>query len=149
MHVTLRSLRPADLPLLERFVRAYYAEDGLTFDPERQPAALYALVGDEPLGHGWFVDLDGESKGYVVLTLSFCIEAGGRDGILDELYLEPEVRNRGIGRQVLDLVEAEACRLGLNKLYLKVEHGNRAIELYRRAGFVDHHRYLMSKQLAP
>lgn len=148
MRVTLRSLSPADLPLLERFVRAYYAEDGLTFDPERQPAALRALVGDEPLGHGWFVVLDGENKGYVVLTLGFCIEAGGRDGILDELYLEPEVRGRGIGRQVLDLVEAKARRLGLNKLYLEVEHGNRAIELYRRAGFVDHHRYLMSKQLA-
>ena len=149
MPITLKPLSPTDLPLLERFVRAYYAEDGLTFDPERQPAALRALVDDEPLGHGWFVDLDGESKGYVVLTLSFCIEAGGRDGIIDELYLESELRNRGIGRQVLDLVEAEARRLGLNKLYLEVAHGNRAIELYRRAGFVDHHRYLMSKLLAP
>lgn len=149
MCVTLRSLIPTDLPLLERLVRAYHVEDGLTFDPDRQPAALRSLVDDQPLGHGWFVVVDGASKGYVVLTLSFSIEAGGRDGIIDELYLVPEIRGRGIGRQVLDLVEAEARKLGLNTLYLEVEHGNRAIELYRRAGFVDHHRYLMSKLLAP
>jgi len=36
---------------------------------------------------------------------------------------------------------------GLQRLYLEVAHGNRALDLYRRAGFLDHRRYLMSKDL--
>ena len=91
--------------------------------------------------------LAGRPVGYVVLTLGFSVEAGGREGCLDELFVVPEARGRGVGRRVLGLVEEEARRLGIRRLFLEVEHGNRAFELYRRAGFVDHRRSLMSKQL--
>jgi hypothetical protein len=50
---------------------------------------------------------------------------------------------------VLALGELEARRLGLLRLYLEVEHGNRAVNLDRRAGFLDHRRHLMSKRLGP
>ncbi len=139
----------ADLALLEQLVRAYYAEDGLGFDEGRQPEALARLVEGEALACGWLVRLRGQVVGYVVLTWSFSLESGGRDGFIDELFLIPEVRGRGLGARVLALAELEAGRLGLLRLYLEVEHGNRAINLYRRAGFLDHHRYLMSKRLAP
>jgi ribosomal protein S18 acetylase RimI-like enzyme len=146
--LALASLTVDDLPLLERFVRAYYVEDGHEFHEERQPAALAALVaGDVALGRGWLVRHGGQTVGYVVLTQGFSIEAGGCEGCIDELYLVPEVRGRGLGRRVLALLEAEAGRLGVRRLFLEVEHGNRAIALYRHAGFVDHARYLLSKQL--
>jgi ribosomal protein S18 acetylase RimI-like enzyme len=32
-------------------------------------------------------------------------------------------------------------------LHLEVTHGNRAVELYRRRGFINHQRYLMTKPL--
>ena len=66
----------------------------------------------------------GGPVGYVVLTWSFSIESGGLDGYIDELFLLPEVRGRGLGRRVLALAEQEARRLGLLRLYLEVEHGN-------------------------
>ena len=143
----LALLRAADLPLLERMVRAYYVEDGHRFDAERQPAALAALIDGQPLGRGWLVMLAGRPVGYVVLTLGFSIEAGGCEGCVDELFVAPEVRGRGVGRRVLELLEDEARRLGVRRLFLEVEHGNRASALYRRAGFVDHRRHLMSKLL--
>lgn len=144
---TLAPLQAADLPRLERMVRAYYAEDGHQFDMARQRAALGALVDGEPLGHGWLVMLAGRPVGYVVLTLGFSVEAGGREGCVDELFVAPEVRGRGIGRRVLELVEAEARALGIRRLFLEVEHGNRAVALYRRTGFVDHRRHLLAKRL--
>ena len=49
--------------------------------------------------------------------------------------------------RVLALVEDEARAHALKRLYLEVAHGNPALALYRRAGFVDHRRYLMSKSL--
>jgi ribosomal protein S18 acetylase RimI-like enzyme len=139
----------ADLGVLEGLVRAYYAEDGLTYDERRQPDALARLVEGGAFGRGWLVRCGGRVVGYVILTWSFSLESGGLDGYIDELFLAPEVRGRGLGARVLALAELEARRLGLLRLYLEVEHGNRAINLYRRAGFVDHHRYLMSKRLTP
>ena len=136
-----------DLPLLEAMVRAYYAEDGHRFDERRQPAALRAMVDGDPLVRGWLVTLAGRTVGYAILTLGFSIESGGRDGIIDELYLIPEVRNRGVGSRVVGLIEAEARALGVRCLLLEVEHTNRAVGFYRRAGYVDHRRYLMSKML--
>lgn len=137
----------ADLEPLERMVRAYYAEDGHGYDPVRQPAALRAIAGGDDLVRGWIVVLDGRDVGYAVVTISFSVESGGRDGFLDEVYLIPEVRNRGIGLRLLARLDDEARALGLNRLYLEVEHHNPAIRLYRRAGYRDHRRHLMSKDI--
>jgi GNAT superfamily N-acetyltransferase len=137
----------ADLPLVEPMVRAYYLEDGHSFDEERQLRALAALADGEPLGRGWLIALAGRPVGYLVLTLGFSVEAGGAEGCIDEFYLVPAVRGRGLGGRALELIEAEARRLAVRRLFLEVEHGNRALHLYRRAGYVDHRRFLMFKSL--
>jgi GNAT superfamily N-acetyltransferase len=136
-----------DLPLLEQFVRAYCLEDGHTFREDRQPAALAALVAGEPLCRAWLIRLEARPVGYVVLALSFSIEAGGREACVDELYLVPEVRNQGLGSRALAMVESEASDLAVQRIFLEIQRGNRVIGLYRRAGYVDHDRFLMSKFL--
>ena len=145
--VRLVTIAGADLPLLEQLVRAYYLEDGHAFRDDRQLPALAALAAHEPLGRAWLVRLDERPVGYAVLALSFSVEAGGREACLDELYLVPEVRNRGLGRRVLALLEAEARTLGVRRVFLEVERRNRVVGLYRRAGYLDHDRFLMSKLL--
>ena len=143
----LAAVGAADLPLLEEFARAYCREDGHDFRDDRQRAALAALVTDEPLARAWLIRLEARPVGYVVLALSFSIEAGGREACLDEFYLIPEVRNQGLGSRALSLVEAEGGDLAVRRIFLEVQRGNRVIDLYRRAGYVDHDRYLMSKCL--
>jgi GNAT superfamily N-acetyltransferase len=57
---------------------------------------------------------------------------------IKRMYVVPEARGRGIARQVLGELEAEARRLGVSRLVL--ETGLRqaeALSLYRRAGFVE------------
>jgi ribosomal protein S18 acetylase RimI-like enzyme len=147
--VRLAPVTAADLPLLEQLVRAYYAEDRHTFCEDRQRAALGALAAGEPFGRGWLVRLAERRIGYVVLSWGFSVEAGGREACLDELYLLPEVRSRGLGSRVLALVEVEARAFGVRRIFLEVERHNRVIGLYRRAGYVDHDRFLMSKLLTP
>jgi ribosomal protein S18 acetylase RimI-like enzyme len=145
--VALVPLGPGDRAALEPMVRGYCAEDGLAFDERRQGAAIAALLDGDALGLAWLVRQAGAIVGYVVLTLGFSLESGGRDGFIDELYIVPPLRGRGLGADVLALVEREARGRGLKKLYLEVGHDNPARALYRRAGFVDHRRYLMSKPL--
>jgi len=47
--------------------------------------------------------------------------------------------------RVLEFFADEAKKLGVTVIHLEVNHGNPAVELYHRLGFVDHHRYLMTK----
>ena len=54
---------------------------------------------------------------------------------------------KGIGTQLLDLAERTSREHHAKVLHLEVNHGNPAIELYRRRGFTEHPRFLMSKPL--
>jgi GNAT superfamily N-acetyltransferase len=146
MDVVLAPVGPGDRAALEPMVRAFYAEDGLAFEA-RQGAALAAMLAGDPLCLAWLVRVADATVGYIVVTLGFSLESGGRDGVIDEFFVVPSMRRRGIGGQVLALIEREARERNLQRLYLEVGHGNRAHGLYRRAGFVDHERHLMSKYL--
>jgi putative acetyltransferase len=53
------------------------------------------------------------------------------------MYVEPERRGRGIGKQILDQLEAAARALGAQRLVLETGiYQTEAIRLYRRAGFI-------------
>jgi GNAT superfamily N-acetyltransferase len=110
--------------------------------------ALEALVGDETLGRVWVIRAGGAAIGYVVLTLGYSLEYGGRDACIDELYVREAYRGQGGGSRTLSFV-AEVCRaLGVCALHLEVERANRgAYGVYRKAGFVDHDCYLMTKRI--
>ena len=84
---------------------------------------------------------------YLVICFDFSLEYRGKGAWIDELFVEPAHRGQGMGTRLLDLAETASREHGAQTLHLEVNHGNRAIELYRRRAFVDHHRYLMTKWL--
>jgi len=86
---------------------------------------------------------------YLVICFDYSLEYQGKGAWVDELFVEPGHRQRGIGAYLLDLAETASREQGAQFLHLEVAHGNCAIELYRRRGFVDHKRYLMTKHLQP
>jgi GNAT superfamily N-acetyltransferase len=77
---------------------------------------------------------------------------------LDNVAVEPTLHHRGIGRALLDFVEAEARRRGHAELRLLThERMERNIALYARLGYVETERRLdegfrrvfMTKRLTP
>jgi diamine N-acetyltransferase len=125
------------------------ADPGTTpFDEQRRRAIFDQFVRDSPYGRAWLI-VEGESPvGYVVLTVSFSFEYRGCDAYIDELYIAEEHRGRGIGHMAMAFVETVARELGVNAMHLEVSRDNEAaLELYRRIGYVDHGRYLMTKWL--
>ena len=55
---------------------------------------------------------------------------------LKRMYVEPEVRGRGVGKAILDHLERTARALGARRLVLETgTFQTEAIGLYRRAGF--------------
>ncbi len=144
---TIRPARAEGLDRLLDLAEDFHAEDGHVLTSEGR-RALCEIVAGEPAARAWVFVLEGGVVGYGVVTLGFSVEHGGRDGFLDDFYLVPEARDRGLGRQALDFLEEEARKLGIRVLHLEVEAGNeRAVGLYRRSGFHENGRRLMSKRL--
>jgi ribosomal protein S18 acetylase RimI-like enzyme len=143
--------RPAsagDVDDILEMMRGYYEQDGYTFVEEEARAAALMLIGDSHLGRLW-VTCDGDRVvGYVAVALGFSFEYRGREAFVDELYIAESHRGRGLGGEALEIAEAYCREAGVNALHLEVEgHREQALELYRRWGFVDYDRYLMSKWL--
>jgi ribosomal protein S18 acetylase RimI-like enzyme len=130
--------------LAEQEPGAYY------FDEPVVREVLRKFLASPDLGQAW-VFLDRETPvGYIVLTFGYSFEFHGRDSFIDELYIEPQYRRKGIGRRAMQFVEERARELGVNAIHLEVDQGNdAAAELYRRAGYDDHARFLMTKWLKP
>lgn len=86
---------------------------------------------------------------YLVICFDYSLEYRGKGAWIDELFVQASHRGQGIGTQLLDLAGRASLEHQAQFLHLEVSHGNPAIELYRRRGFVDHQRYLMTKSLNP
>lgn len=99
-------------------------------------------------GRVWLLCDGNVPVGYIILTIGFSFEFHGHDAFIDELYIEAAFRRRGYGRQAVTFLEKEASKMGVNAVHLEVDRGNDpAFELYRRSGYKDHQRFLMTKRL--
>jgi len=102
---------------------------------------LYHLVNDRLL-----VAEDEQIAGFVM----FSVEDGGyeqdrRRGLIENLYVQPESRNDGIGSTLLETAEARLRQEGVETIALEVLVGNeRAREFYARHGY-DPHRLELEK----
>jgi ribosomal protein S18 acetylase RimI-like enzyme len=149
MNILLELATLNDLPMLIPFVRAYHEFEEIESTPQQLEEALIPLLATEHAGRVWFINLDNKRVGYVALCFGYSIEFRGRDAFLDELFVKEAYRGRGIGKNVLRLLEREAKTLGIKALHLEVAHeNNRAKHVYETFGFEARDRYtLMSKEL--
>jgi ribosomal protein S18 acetylase RimI-like enzyme len=143
---TLASL--SDTDELVELMREFYAVEHLSFDEGAARGALRQILCERRFGVIHLIRVDAASAGYLVVTFGFSLEFHGRDAFVDELYLRENFRGSGIGQASIEFA-AEVCRAeGIAALHLEVERENtRAQGLYRRAGFRDHDRYLLTKWL--
>ena len=138
-----------DLELLLPMMRDMQEDDpwSETFHEPTVRANLAELLANPVYGVVYLVQEENALIGYLVICFDYSLEYGGKGAWIDELFVEASHRGKGIGTQLLDLAEAASREHNAKFLHLEVNHGNPAIELYRRRGFADHHRYLMSKAL--
>lgn len=148
METTFRVAEAADADALLAMMRELNEHEGMAFDEPKARAALAQLFADERFGVAHLMLSGGETAGYLVVTFGFSIEFGGRDAFVDELFVKDEFRGLGVGKAALARAE-EVCRArDIRALHLEVERANeRAQTLYRKSGYLDHDRYLLTKWL--
>jgi GNAT superfamily N-acetyltransferase len=140
--IELRRVRDDELPEWVQASYRFYVADlvahaGMTQgDAEAKARADQAdmLAGKKPgpEQHLYVIEEDGA----VVGRLWFAERGAGF--WLYQIDLDPEVRGRGLGREAMQLFEAEALRLGATELWLNVNGGNVvARSLYRSLGWAE------------
>jgi len=145
-----REAIPGDEAVLLPMMRTLAKQDPevVPFDESAARAAFHQFLSLPAFGRIWLLYNGAGLIGYIILTLGFSFEFRGHDAFIDELYVVPAHRRRGYGRQAMAFVEQEAREMGVNAIHLEVDRGNdSALELYRRSGYKDHDRFLMTKWL--
>jgi GNAT superfamily N-acetyltransferase len=132
----MRRAGPEDISLLVQLMDDFYAEGGYRLDRARATDAFAAVISDERLGYVWIIQAGQVSAGHVVVTVKYAMEYGGLIACLDDLYVGPQWRNRGLATASLQEVR-EFCRAaGIRALTVEVGFDNGpAQKVYRRIGF--------------
>lgn len=134
-----------DLPRLLPLMRDFYAFERLPYEEARQAGLASELIQNGNLGRLILFEENASLLGYMVLGFGFSLEFHGRDCLLDEFYVVPVHRSKGIGRAAVDFAVAECRKLGIKAVHLEADHVNvRGHEFYKRLGFKDHERNLMT-----
>lgn len=136
------------LETLDRLVAAFHTEAGISLSEKARRSGLEPLLAGVPHGAAYLIGPPRSPIGYLVVTFGWSLEFGGLDGFIDEIYVRPGVRGRGVASETLQALPRALAGAGLKALHLEVRRSDdRAQTLYARAGFRPRAGYmLMSRQ---
>lgn len=136
MTTALHLAKSDDLPKLSALVAAFHAESGIEMSDEARTNGLAPLLDGIPHGAAYLLGPARAPVGYVIVTFGWSVEFGGMDGFVDELYLRPAVRGRGIATEVLLALPKALAEAGMKAIHLEVAADNATAQsLYERTGF--------------
>lgn len=149
MSAALTLATPDHLDRLLGLVAAYHTESGIKSTDESRRKGIVPLLDGVPLGCAYLIGPPRAPIGYCVITFGWSVAFGGLDAVVDELYIRPGVRGRGIASEALIALPRALAGGGLRAIHLEVDRNNAAaVKLYRRAGFAPRDDYmLMSRKL--
>ena len=142
-----RKIRAADGEAYLNMARDFYSSPAVLHSvPEKHLSDTLTLVlGGTPFADIYVFEEAGALLGYAVLAFTHSQEAGGLVCWIEEIYVRPAARGRGVGGAFLDYIcgEVPAARFRL-----EVEPENlRVKSLYARHGFtpMGYESYVLEK----
>ena len=142
MSAALHLAGPEDLERLLPMVAACHEEDGRARDEAHRRGGVQPLLDGSPLGAVYLIGPRKAPVGYIVVSFGWSLEFGGMDGCVDEFWIRPNVRGRGMGSEVLSALLPALEGAGLKALHLEAGGENpRARTLWTRHGFRLHEEY--------
>ncbi len=84
--------------------------------------------------NGYLFEHEGQVVGFATVAKTFSTEAGGLVAWLEELYIRPNYRSLGLGKEIFEYIENSYSNI--KRIRLEVERDNvRAMNLYKKKGF--------------
>jgi GNAT superfamily N-acetyltransferase len=138
MTATIRPARPDDSEEIATLIRELAASEKLE-DQAKATAEDLArhLFGDHPAAEVLIAEVDGHPVGFALYFSTFSTFRGQPGLYLEDLFVRPEHRSRGIGKALLAGVARVAVDRGCGRLEWAVLDWNTpSIEFYRSQGAV-------------
>ena len=97
----IRPVTSADRAVLRGMLAEFYDTDAVLhpLPASYHDAALDELFRPDSLQRACLLEQDGETAGYGLLSLKYSHEAGGLELWVEELYVRPAFRGRGLGHE--------------------------------------------------
>ena len=132
----IRPVTTKDIPALLPLIRQYWLfEDVAGFEPARVGRELEGAVADPKLASGWIAFARDEPVGYLLAVYVFSLEHLGLTAEIDEFFVLPSARGKGIGQALLKRVASIAAERGCARFEWSVLDWNQsAIDFYQRLG---------------
>ncbi len=133
-----RVLNDEDIAELQMMVLALYREDppGQPMSPGKIRNTVTELSTHPDKGAIIIMHVGDAIVGYSIVIYSWSNEYGGNIGLIDELYVKPSWRNRGIGSSYLKYLTKARKEVNLKGLHVETTPVNqRALGFYSRQGF--------------
>ncbi len=130
-----RKITEADREMYYRYVDIFYHTDVVNAPV---PTENYRVTFDEMMRSdtyvtGYIFEDGGEPCGFVLLSRTFSQEAGGLSVTIEEIYIDPEHRSKGLATEFFEWLKSDKS---IMRLRLEVEdHNKGAMRLYERMGF--------------
>lgn len=149
MSAALTLAKPEHLDHLLALVRAFHTEMSIDATDTMRRDGLMPLLEGSPHGATYLIGPPRAAIGYVIVTFGWSVEFGGLDGFIDEIFIRPAVRGRGLATEVLHTLPKALSEAGVKALHLEVDRTDDATQrLYAKSGFQLRDRFaLMSRKL--
>lgn len=136
MSVAIHRARRDELPLVLSFIRELAAHQKLTHELAATQAMIEAaLFSDSPRLFCEIAEWNGKAAGFAVWYLNFSTFAGRFGIYLEDLFVRPDYRRKGIGEALIAYLAKECVENGWGRLQWAVLDSNAAsIEFYKSLG---------------
>ncbi len=136
MQNMIRNIQERDREEVLSMMRTFYASDAVWSNGSDEifAADVDACLSDSPYLEGYVFEDDGVLQGYAMVAKSFSTEFGKPCMWLEDIYVAPEFRDRGIGSAFMSYIQNKYTDAIFR---LEVEPENeRAVHVYEKCGFV-------------
>jgi GNAT superfamily N-acetyltransferase len=134
--VSVRAAAEGDVALVLSFIRELAEFEHLAHEVVATESRLrQALFGARPFAEVVFACIEGEPVGFALYFHSFSTFLGRPGLYLEDLFVRPAARGRGVGRYLLNWLARVALERGCGRLEWAVLDWNEAaIGFYRKLG---------------
>ncbi|WP_270935948.1 GNAT family N-acetyltransferase [Falsiroseomonas oryzae] len=136
MGLRLRDAGPGDLGLVLDFIRALAEYERLSHEVRADEATLARFLFGEPRrAEALIAEWDGAPVGFAVWYYSFSTFLGRPSLYVEDVFVQPAMRGRGIGKAIFAHLAARALAQGCGRMEWSVLDWNApSIAFYRSLG---------------